>query len=287
MSVLSPVDRDLPSGLPVKSLGVVHIYRAGASEVVALRGVDLDVDAGERVALVGPSGSGKSTLLNLMGGLLRPSAGRLLIGEYDVGRLSQRELLRLRATSVGTVLQGAGRNLLPFGTAEDNIRVAQRAVRGPRRRALLPPRELLDALGLGSVIGKLVPTMSGGEQQRIALAVGLANGPGLLLADEPTSQLDREARADVLALLDRVNREFGTTIVLVTHDADVGHVLGRTVSMRDGRVGAEGRRGEQFAVVARDGSVQLPDDVREDWPPGTLVRVERDQEALRLSRRQL
>lgn len=274
----------VPSGLPVRCEGVVHIYRAGDREVVAIRGVDLDVAAGERVALVGPSGSGKSTLLNLMGGLLRPSAGRLLVGTEDVGRLSQRELLRLRATAVGTVLQGAGRNLLPFGTAEDNVRVAQRAVRGPRRRELLPPRELLDALCLGAVAGKAVPTLSGGEQQRIALAVGLANGPGLLLADEPTSQLDRGARSDVLALLGQVNREFGTTIVLVTHDEDVGHALGRTVSMRDGRVGAEGRRGEQFAVVAKDGSVHLPDDIRGDWPPGTLVRVERDREALRLTR---
>lgn len=274
----------VPSGLPVCCEGVVHIYRAGDREVVAIRGVDLDVAAGERVALVGPSGSGKSTLLHLMGGLLRPSAGRLLVGTEDVGRLSQRELLRLRATAVGTVLQGAGRNLLPFGTAEDNVRVAQRAVRGPRRRELLPPRELLDALSLGAVAGKAVPTLSGGEQQRIALAVGLANGPGLLLADEPTSQLDRGARSDVLALLEQVNREFGTTIVLVTHDEDVGHALGRTVSMRDGRVGAEGRRGEQFAVVAKDGSVHLPDDIRADWPPGTLVRVERDREALRLTR---
>jgi len=263
---------------------VVHIYRLRGNDIVAVRGVDLEVGAGERVALLGPSGSGKSTLLNLLGGLIRPSAGRLLIGSDDVGKMSQRDLLRLRAGRVGTVLQGAGRNLLPFATAEDNVRFAQRAVPRHERGRLLRPMELLAALDLDQVARQPLPALSGGEQQRVALAVGVANSPGLLLADEPTSQLDHEARVQVLDLLETVNERFGTTVILVTHDPDVGHRLGRTVTMRDGRVGAEGRRGEQFAVIAKDGSVHLPDELLADWPAGTLVRVERAGEELRITR---
>ena len=127
--------------------------------------------------------------------------------------------------------------------------------------------------------------LAGGEQQRVALAVAVANGPGLLLADEPTSQLDEPARDAVLDLLDAVNEQFGTTIVVVTHDHEVGRRLGRTVSMRYGQVGHEGRNDGQFTVVGKDGSVHLPDELLADWPPGTRVVVERDGDNVRLSRR--
>jgi ABC-type glutathione transport system ATPase component len=129
-----------------------------------------------------------------------------------------------------------------------------------------------------------VPRLSGGEQQRVALAVAVANGPGLILADEPTSQLDHPARDAVLDLIDTVNERFGTTIIVVTHDPEVGARLGRTVTMRYGRVGQEGRSGEQFAVVGKDGSVHLPDDILAEWLPGTRVVVERDGVDLRLRR---
>jgi ABC-type lipoprotein export system ATPase subunit len=271
-------------GLPVVCEGVVHIYRLDGDDVVAVRGVDLEVEAGERLALLGPSGSGKSTLVNLLGGLLRPSAGRLLVGDTDIGKSSERELQALRAAAVGTVLQGASRNLLPYGTAEDNVRFAQRAVPRQRRAELLGARELLAALGLGGAADVHVPRLSGGEQQRVALAVAVANGPGLLLADEPTSQLDAADRDGVLELLGMVNEHFGTTVVLVTHDPEVGHALGRTVTMRDGRVGAEGRRGRQYSVVAKDGTVHIPEHLLDEWPPGTLVRVEPDGDGLRIRR---
>ena len=127
--------------------------------------------------------------------------------------------------------------------------------------------------------------LAGGEQQRVAVAVAVANGPGLLLADEPTSQLDDPARDAVLDLLDAVNERFGTTIVVVTHDHEVGRRLGRTVSMRFGQVGQEGRNDGQFTVVGKDGSVHLPDEILADWPPGTRVVVERDGDHIRLSRR--
>lgn len=271
-------------GLAVRSDGLVHIYRVEGNDVVALRGVDLDVEAGERVALLGPSGSGKSTLLNLIGGLLRPSAGRLLVGSHDVGKMTERQLLGMRASSVGMVLQGAARNLLPFATAEENVRFAQRAARKDRGKDVPGPRQLLESLELGDLAGARLSSLSGGEQQRVAVAVGVANGPGVLLADEPTSQLDAPARAQVLDLLTRVNERFGTTVVLVTHDPEVGLHLGRTVTMRGGRVGTEGRRGEQFSVVDKDGSVHLPEELLDEWPPGTLVRVHREEDGLRITR---
>ena len=148
----------------------------------------------------------------------------------------------------------------------------------------MEPRELLDALGLGAVAERPVPLLSGGEQQRVALAVSVANGPGLLLADEPTSQLDHPSRDAVLDLLDTVNERFGTTVVVVTHDPEVGARLGRTVTMRYGRVGQESRRGEDVAVVGKDGSVHLPDEILAEWPPGTHVVVEREGDGVRLRR---
>ncbi|MBI1378698.1 MAG: ATP-binding cassette domain-containing protein [Frankiales bacterium] len=273
-----------PAGLAVRCEELVHIYRTGDLDVVAVRGVDLDVAPGERVALLGPSGSGKSTLLGMMGGLIPPSAGRVWVGDEEIGGLPERALLRMRSQRVGLVLQGAARNLLAYATPADNVRFANRSLPRARRRSAMQPQELLGALGLGAVADRPVPLLSGGEQQRVALAVAVANGPGLLLADEPTSQLDHPARDAVLDLLDEVNERFGTTVVVVTHDPEVGQRLGRTVTMRYGRVGQEGHHGEQFAVVGKDGSVHLPDEVVADWPPGTRVIVERDGAEVRLRR---
>jgi ABC-type lipoprotein export system ATPase subunit len=271
--------------LSVQCDGVVHIYRASdGADVVALRGVDLAVRSGERVALIGPSGSGKSTLLTLLSGLLRPSAGRLRIGTTDLGSLDERALLRFRATGVGTLLQGAGRNLLPYATPEQNVRFAQQATRRRARRTLPRPADLLDSLGLAELRHRPLGALSAGEQQRVALAVAVANAPGVLLADEPTSSLDHRYREQVLDLIDLINTAFGTTVVVVTHDPEVGDRLGRTVSMRDGRVGAEGRRGELYSVVGKDGSVHIPDQLLADWPAGTLVRIEDAGGDLRISR---
>jgi len=271
-------------GLAVRCEELVHIYRTGDLDVVAVRGVDLVVEPGEKVALLGPSGSGKSTLLGMLGGLIPPSAGQVWVGDEEIGGMPERALLRMRAQRVGLVLQGAARNLLPYATPADNVRFAHRSLPKFRRQEVMQPLELLDALGLGAVADTPVPRLSGGEQQRVALAVAVANGPGLILADEPTSQLDHPARDAVLDLIDVVNERFGTTVIVVTHDPEVGERLGRTVTMRYGRVGQEGRSGEQFAVVGKDGSVHLPDDILADWLPGTRVVVERDGVDLRLRR---
>src|SRR3954462_3693698 len=178
------------NGLAVACRRVVHIYRAEAGDVVALAGVDLSIAPGETLALVGPSGSGKSTLIALLAGLMRPSAGRINIGTYDMGKLSDGEISRLRGTEIGVVLQGAGRNLLPYASLHRNIWLAQRRAAHTRGIKLDDPDRILDLVGLPGQGRQRLSDLTPGGQQRAALAVGIAAGPGLLLVDEPTSRLD-------------------------------------------------------------------------------------------------
>jgi ABC-type lipoprotein export system ATPase subunit len=262
----------------VRCEGVVHIYPASGEnidDVVALRGIDLDIDPGEFVTLLGPSGSGKSTVLGLLAGLLRPSAGRVLIGPHDVGRMAPRSLARLRGSLVALVLQNPARNLLAYATVRQNLAFAAGA-------AGEPPDELLERLGLTEFADRVAGRLSGGEQQRVAIAVAIGSGAQLLLADEPTSQVDTENRDHVMDLLAQVHAEFGRTVVLVTHDPAVAARSARTITIRDGRVGAEGVHGREYAVVGRDGSLQLPPDLFEDFPPGTLLDVRRDGSSISL-----
>jgi putative ABC transport system ATP-binding protein len=260
----------IAAGPVVYCENLVHVYGVPGSEVAALRGVDLQVHAGEMVALLGPSGSGKSTLLWQLAGLLRPTAGSVRVCGKALASLGNRQLATFRTHDVGVVLQNAGRNLLPFVSVLDNVR----SVRREQPAEAPTPHELLDAVGLGDLAHRGAARLSGGEKQRLALAVALANLPTLLLADEPNSQLDAASARDVLALLRDVNRRFGTTVVLVTHDASVSDAMDRTLTIRDGRIGAAGVAGEQFLVVGRDGSVQLPAELTEQFPPGTLLRAE-------------
>jgi ABC-type lipoprotein export system ATPase subunit len=246
--------------------------------------VDLVVSEGETVALLGPSGAGKTTLLWHLAGLLRPTAGAVEVIGHRLASMAPNELAALRLREIGIVLQNPGRNLLAYDTALGNVLFAQRPMRrsgaAKRRRA----RSLLEAVGLGPAAQRLAGRMSGGEQQRLAIAVALANSPGLLLADEPTSQLDPVSAEAVLELIRAANTEYGTTVVAVTHDAAVGAALQRTVTIRDGRVGAEGRSGEDYVVVGRDGTVQLPPELLDDLPPGTLARAVRHEHGVDLRR---
>jgi ABC-type lipoprotein export system ATPase subunit len=266
------------TGLTVSCRRVVHIYRAAAGDVVALAGVDLTIGGGEMVALIGPSGSGKSTLIALLAGMMRPSAGRVSIGTFDMGRLSDTELSRLRGTQIGVVVQGAARNLLPSVNLRHNIALAQRRAARTKGVRLDDPDRVLDLVGLGGQAKARVEQLPPGARQRAALAVGIAAGPGLLLVDEPTSRLDRAGADEVVHALETVNAERGTTIVVVTHDGEIGARLGRVVTIRDGRVGAEGRGGKDFAVVAGDGTVQLPPAVLDRYPAGTLFVVAEEPE---------
>jgi putative ABC transport system ATP-binding protein len=267
--------RHVNGGIAVRCRGVVHLYRTvEGHDVVALQGVDLSIDAGERVALLGPSGSGKSTLMTLLGGIQRPSAGQVYLDDHNIARMGERELTRLRATRVSTILQGAYRNLLPYATAEQNVAFAQLGAPRSRRRKLRTPMMLLDRLHLADHAHQSVGALSGGQRQRLALACAVAPGPSLLLADEPTSQLSHDDRDQLLSLLHEVAEEFGSTVVVVTHDPDVAATFPRTITIKGGRVGAEGREGSEFVVIGEEGVLHLPSHLVEEWPAGTLVRIE-------------
>ncbi|GAB2860750.1 ABC transporter ATP-binding protein [Nocardioides pacificus] len=275
-----------PRGLGIVTVGLVQIYRTEGHDVAALSGVSLSIAPGETVGLLGPSGSGKSTLLQVCAGLLRPSAGRLLVGGHNLATMSPAELDELRATRLGIVLQGAGTNLVPYLSCAENVRHAQTAARRAGRSAadLLDPTDALGMVGLEVDGDRRLPSLTPGQLQLLALATAIAHRPGLVLADEPTSQLDHAARDRVLAALARINQELGTTVLLVTHDPVVAARLPRTVTIRAGRIGAEGRAGEEFAVVTADGSLPLPPDVLESVPPGTLLRVTETPDGLMLTR---
>lgn len=259
-------------GLGIRTRGLVHIYHAEGHDVAALSGVDLDVTGGEMVGLLGPSGSGKSTLMSLLAGVLRPSAGKVFVGDTEVSAAGTRVLDRLRGTEVSLMLQGADRNLLPDTTPRDNVGFAQHAARRAGR-SLADPLDVLAEVGLADHVDRPLGVLTPGELQLVAVAVAMSPRPGLLLCDEPTSQLDHTARDRVLAALAHANRAHGTTVVLVTHDPDVARVLPRTVTIRDGRIGGEGRSGEEYAVVTADGFLPLPGHTLDKLPPGTLVRL--------------
>ena len=269
---------DRQGGLGVRCLGVVHLYRTfEGHDVVALQGVDLSIRPGERVAFLGPSGSGKSTLLTLLGGIQRPSAGRIFLGDSEISRLPEPELARLRSRRVSTMLQGATRNPLPYATARQNIAFARLALSGAERKQAVPERELLARVGLDPVADQVVSTMSGGQRQRLALACAVSTGPQLLLADEPTSQLSHEDRDAVIGLIHELGDELGTTIVVVTHQPEVAATFPRTITMKGGRVGLEGRDGAEYVVIGAEGVVHLPTHLAEQWPQGTLVRIEPEE----------
>ncbi len=272
-----------PVGVAVRCVNVVQIYTtAGGHDVVALRGVNLDIAPGERVALLGPSGSGKSTLLSLFGGVLRPSAGKVVVDGQDISRIRESDLGRLRSGTVASLLQGASRNLLPYATPEENIDFARRALGAAARRRLPSAPHLQEPLGLGPHVGRPLATMSGGERQRVAFASAISSGAGLLLADEPTSQLSHDDRDSMIELIHAVNRELGTTVVLVTHDPEVAAQLPRSITIRNGRIGSEGRHGFDFGVVDEDGAVHIPDDLAQRFPAGTLVQFEETPEGVML-----
>ena len=265
-------------GIGVRCDGVVHLYRTfEGHDVVALRGVDLEILPGERVAFLGPSGSGKSTLLTLLGGIQKPSAGRIFLGEEEISRMGERYLARVRSRRVSTMLQGATRNLLPYATARQNIGFARLGMESAARRQAMPDRELLGRVGLEAQGDQIVSTMSGGQRQRLALACAVATGPQLLLADEPTSQLSHDDRDHVLDLIHGLGDDLGTTVIVVTHQPEVADTFPRTVTMKGGRVGAEGRDGSEYVVIGAEGVLHLPSHFATEWPQGTLVRIESEE----------
>jgi putative ABC transport system ATP-binding protein len=269
-------------GAEVHLSGVVHLYSSAEGDVVALRGIDLDIRAGESVALLGPSGAGKSTVLGLLAGEFSPSAGTVLIGEHDIGRLGTEDLSRLRSRDISLVVQGASANLLSYATALENVWFAQHGARRRGGLASSSAAELLELFGIGELADRRIAEMSIGQRQRVALVAGVAVLPSLLLIDEPTSQLARDERDQVIDTILTIHRQFGLTVIVVTHDSDVATRFERTVTIRDGRVGAEGRYGVEYAVVGRDGSLHLPPHVLDLLPPDSLVRVIRRENGVDL-----
>ena len=287
----SPGTADLGGGtgkdgeLAIRCDNLVKIYKVADLEVVALQGLDLHVEPAEMIALVGASGSGKSTLMNILGGLDVPSAGKAIVAGHDLTRMDGRARTRYRRRVVGFVWQQTERNLLSHLSAAENVELPMLLdgidARQRRQRASL----LMDLVGVPTARRHGHPgELSGGEQQRVAVAIALANQPPVLLADEPTGELDGATAAQLLTALRRVNTELRTTIVIVTHDPLVSDHVQRTIAIRDGRTSTEtvhsgeavwhgdrraaagsdgegatrGRTSEEFAVLDQAGRLQLP-----------------------------
>ena len=264
------------------------IYKRADLEVVALRGLNLTVAQGELIAIVGASGSGKSTLLNILAGLDRPSAGQVRVGSRDLLDMSDQSLVQYRREDVGFVWQATSRNLLPYLSIADNIELPMALSGRPGRQRRAWAGELLHALGIGDKANRLPQQLSGGEQQRAAIGVALANQPPLLLADEPTGELDTATAIQVFEMLRSLNRSFGVTVVIVSHYPGVSQFVDRVVHIRDGRISSEtfsvasyrpdGSRSEdEFIVVDEAGRLQLPQEYADRFRRRGLARVEMEE----------
>jgi len=272
---------------------LVKIYKTKDIEVLALQGLDIRIDQGELMAIIGNSGSGKSTFLNMIGGLDRPSAGRLIVDGKDLFKLNEQELVEYKRRTVGFVWQNNARNLLPYLTAWQNVQMPMLFENGTQKkqRAL----ELLDIVGLSHRKNSRLDQLSGGEQQRIAIAIALANNPRVLLADEPTGSVDAKTGAYILDMFRDINRNTGLTIVIVTHDRLLSKKVNRVVSIRDGKISSErlmkqsyrdrltdisafteeSEIQDEFAILDRAGRLQIPREMLEKMQiHGNKVRIE-------------
>jgi len=270
---------------------VYKIYKTKDVEVVALQGLDLKVARGEMMAIIGNSGSGKSTLLNLLGGLDIPSAGKVTVGDLELEKLNPAEIRRFKAVTVGFVWQNTARNLIPYLSALENVILPMRILGKVDRDYA---RSLLEYVGLGNKKKRRLFELSGGEQQRVAIAIALANKPPLLLADEPTGAVDSKTTSELLNLFKKISVERGTTIVIVTHDRYVSSFVDRVAAMRDGRASSEFIRRrydleinkldtplhelthEEYGVLDRFGRLQLPQAFTEAINKGSRVKLSHD-----------
>jgi len=269
---------------------LVKIYKTKELEVMALQGLDLNIAQGELMAIIGNSGSGKSTFLNMIGGLDRPSAGKLTVDGKDLFKLNERELVDYKRKTVGFVWQNNARNLVPYLTALDNVRLPMmfESEKRQKERAL----ELLEIVGMSHKKNNRLNQLSGGEQQRIAIAIALSNSPKILLADEPTGSVDLKTGTYILDVFRELNKSMGLTIVIVTHDRTLSKKVNRVVAIRDGKNSSEmiikqsyadrmdsitmfDNSHDEFAVLDRAGRVQLPKEYLEKLGvQGNKVRLE-------------
>ena len=273
------------SGPYIDCRDLFKIYKRADLEVVALRGLDLTVESGESIAVIGASGSGKSTLLNILAGLDRPSAGQVLVGNRDLLDVSDSDLVMYRRLEVGFVWQATARNLLPYLSVADNVELPMALAGQPAKARRAWSGELLESLGMTDKAGRFPNQLSGGEQQRAAIAVGLANKPPLLLADEPTGELDTENADHIFQMIRGLSRSYGVTVVTVTHYQGVSQFVDRVVHIRDGRIGSEtfsrpdyrrdgGTVEDEFVVVDQAGRLQLPMEMAERFRRGGLAKIQ-------------
>ncbi|MET9672789.1 ABC transporter ATP-binding protein [Streptomyces sp. NPDC006482] len=269
---------------------LVRIFTTDGVEVQALQGLDLLVKEGELMALVGASGSGKSTLMNILAGLDVPTAGAARVAGSDLLAMDGKARLRYRREVVGFVWQQTARNLLPYLTAAQNVALPMQ-LRGRTKRKAERAEELLSMLGIADARDRRPHQLSGGQQQRVAIAVALANNPAVLLADEPTGELDSATGEQVFAAFRRANEELGTTIVIVTHDQAVASEVRRTVAIRDGRTSSEVLRrtevddqgqeslvAREYAMLDRAGRLQLPSEYTQALGMEHRVALELEQD---------
>ncbi len=271
----------------ISCVDLVRIFSAQGVEVQALQGLNLEIEAGELTAIVGASGSGKSTLLTILSGLDTPTAGSATVDGHDLLSMRGAERTRYRRETVGFVFQQTERNLLPFLTAAENITMALTVARSPRSLRAERVDGMLEVLGLTALRDRTPAELSGGQRQRVAIAVALANAPRVLLADEPTGELDEAASAQILELLREINERLGVTVLIVTHDEAVSGHVRRTIQIRDGRTSTEVLRSvrtdhegvqqhiaQEYAVLDRVGRLQLPQEYLTHLALRNLVRLE-------------
>ncbi|MBQ7776464.1 MAG: ABC transporter ATP-binding protein [Lachnospiraceae bacterium] len=247
----------------IQAEGLVKIYKTKETEVLALQGLDLTVEEGELTALIGNSGSGKSTFLNMIGGLDRPSAGSLVVGGKNLFTMTEKELVVYKRDTVGFVWQNNARNLLPYLSALENIMLPMYLSNAKKKKA--KALELLDMVGLSHKKHSRLNTLSGGEQQRIAIAIALANSPKLLLADEPTGSVDPKTANYIFDVFTELNKQ-GQTILIVTHDVALSKKVKRVVAIRDGKISSERILKESYADRIKEVSIDWRlEDTQEEY----------------------
>lgn len=226
--------------------GLVKIYKSDGVEVMALQGLDLEIKRGELVAVIGKSGSGKSTLLNMIGGLEKPSAGKLYVDGFDLFTMSEKKLVDYRKSTVGFVWQNSSQNLFPYLTAVQNVEAPMYFSKGTQKERHEKAMYLLTLTGIDHKADSFPTQMSGGEQQRVAIAVALANDPKILLADEPTGAVDGKTSNMIQDLFRELNHKIGITIIIVTHDISLANKVSRVIMISDGKISTEKIMKEEY-----------------------------------------
>lgn len=263
---------------------LIKIYKTKDIEVMALQGLDFNVEKGELMAIIGNSGSGKTTLLNMLGGLDKATMGKIFVDGRDLFRMNKHQLMKYKQQTVGFVWQNNARNLVPYLTALENVEFPMIIAGKHKRRQRA--KQLLEAVGMGNRMNSRLNQLSGGELQRVAICIGMANNPKILMADEPTGSVDSKTTDQILDVFRELNKNFGVTIVIVTHDRQVSRKVDRVVAISDGKISSEFIKKQyileeeedthiEYAILDKSRRLQLPADFIEELDIGkqNMLRV--------------